>query len=240
MDLEAKKVRKLLKDTYRLRQEFKRKWGNTKELTPEEDKSRDVDMHLLRIAEEHLRTAASENISLLGKYSRQEQLPFESCFNIRSPFNPLYDIKEECVPGWLDAHSPAHAHGQTHVHFELYHRGYSEEAPREDGPGYVYYLKNSYDKLIKIGETSRTPETRRKELQTGAGHRIILLASQFVKKRLAEEDKMHEKFETDLVEAEGGDEWYFPSERLLKHIAKIRAEDELGIPQEVEQESDEG
>ncbi len=153
--------------------------------------------------------------------AEQIALPFDGGFRLKPPVTndqACADVMiTEVVPGWLDAHSPDHVHGETHVHFDQYLTCHDEYRATKDGPGYVYFIQNTFDHLIKIGE-SKNPSKRLKMLQTAAGHPLELIGRKFVKLRKLEEISLHEQFEEDRLE---GGEWFLPSVGLLNYIGEL-------------------
>jgi T5orf172 domain len=158
---------------------------------------------------------------MLEYESRQMGLPFAGGFRLMPPVTNRRMCDElvvtERVPGWLEAHSPQHVHGETHVHYDsCTWTTPGEYTPAEDGPGYVYFIENTHDSLIKIGK-SRDPEKRLRSLQTGSGFALKLIARKFVPKMLEAEQRLHELFEKDQLEGE----WFLPSSKLLKYIGAL-------------------
>jgi hypothetical protein len=91
-----------------------------------------------------------------------------------------------------------------------------DSEPLKDGPGYIYFIENTHDTLIKIGK-SRNPEKRLKELQTGTGFELRLLTQKFCSKMLKMEQYLHKRFEEDRMEGE----WFLPSPGLLEYIGGL-------------------
>jgi hypothetical protein len=151
----------------------------------------------------------------------QLDLPFESSFRLQAPINNLGYCMElvvlEKVPGWLEGHSSDHVHGETHAHFDACTWASPDESePIKDGPGYIYFIENTHDSLIKIGK-SLNPSKRLKELQTGSGFELRLIAQKYCSKMLKMEQHLHKKFEEDQMEGE----WFLPSSGLLEYIGGL-------------------
>jgi hypothetical protein len=156
------------------------------------------------------------------EYEREQlALPFDGGFRLMPPITNRRMCDElvvtEGVPNWLEGHSPKHVHGETHVHFDSCI--WTKEEPytsQKDGPGYVYFIQNTRDSLIKIGK-SLSPSKRLRELQTGCGFDLRLITQEFVNKMLESERYLHERFERDHVKGE----WFLPSSELLKYMAGL-------------------
>ncbi len=159
-------------------------------------------------------------MKLLEYEKAQLELPFEGSFRLKPPVNNQAMCTElivkEQVPNWLEGHSSQHIHGETHVHFDSYLWTTPKHKALNDGPGYVYFIENTHDSLIKIGK-SRNPEHRLATLQTSSGFELKLVAKEFVTKMSESEQYLHDLFDKDRVKGE----WFFQSSELLDYIGGL-------------------
>ena len=158
----------------------------------------------------------------MKEYEREQlDLPFDGSFRLMPSVNnvgmfPADVVIRECVPDWLGAHSPGHVHGETHVHFDACTWAPLDEYEALDGQGYIYFIQNTHDSLIKIGK-SHNPAKRLRELQTGNGFELRLRAQKYCSKMLKMERYLHKRFEEDQMEGE----WFLPSSSLLEYIGAL-------------------
>lgn len=65
-------------------------------------------------------------------------------------------------------------------------------APKTNPYGYVYFIRCAKTKLVKIGFTESYPTNRLRQLQTGSGGKLHLLA--FITARASRERDLHRQF----------------------------------------------
>jgi hypothetical protein len=81
----------------------------------------------------------------------------------------------------------------------------------------IYFIRAGKDGPIKIGHTTRTPEIRLGQLQTGNPHKLHVLEE--IHGDGATESKLHARFAEFRLDGE----WFQPHEVLLSFIAGISA-----------------
>lgn len=64
--------------------------------------------------------------------------------------------------------------------------------PKSNPAGYVYFIRCSKTKLVKIGFTENYPTGRLRQLQTGSGGKLRLIA--FMTARADRERELHRQF----------------------------------------------
>ena len=74
--------------------------------------------------------------------------------------------------------------------------------PKNNPASYVYFIQCSKTKLVKIGFTENYPSGRLRQLQTGSGGKLTLIA--FIKAYADKERELHRQF---LAQHERG-EWF--------------------------------
>lgn len=77
----------------------------------------------------------------------------------------------------------------------------------------IYFIQPENGGLIKIGYTSKEPESRLRELQTGCHEKLIILATEEGSE--VDESNLHLQFKSLRVRGE----WFRPSVELLTRIA---------------------
>lgn len=81
--------------------------------------------------------------------------------------------------------------------------------------GYIYFIRCSKTELVKIGFTEAYPTKRLRELQTGSGGRLHLLA--FIMDRASREKELHRQF---VAQHERG-EWFRNEGELAEWIREM-------------------
>lgn len=64
--------------------------------------------------------------------------------------------------------------------------------PKNNPHGYVYFIRCAKTKLVKIGFTESYPTARLRQLQTGSGGKLHLIA--FITARASKERELHRQF----------------------------------------------
>ena len=163
-----------------------------------------------------------------GYYDTNPQgiLPFDGTSRIQAEAYPrrfLFNdgapdisdrIREEYVPGWLEAHdgdSPAHS--ESHVHFGGTGGGYADMTtePRE---GFIYFISNGNGQ-VKIGK-SKHPGARLKNLQTASPYALKLALTLESDDMAGDEAYYHQQFAKDRVSENS--EWFRYSRGLKQFM----------------------